>query len=60
LEILYFTAAAIVLYLVSDWVLRRIEQARGRPLAHRSAIFFVILLVLAVVVFRIIRYLAGG
>jgi hypothetical protein len=53
-EIIYFTLVAIGLYFVSDWVLDRIETARGRQFENRSVIFFVIILVLAVVSFQII------
>ena len=54
MEIIYFTLVAIGLYFVSDWVLDRIETARGRQFENRSVIFFVIILVLAVVSFQII------
>jgi len=53
----YYTIAGIMLYLVSDWILNRIEIARGERLEHRSMIFFVIIFVLAVVSFRIIEHL---
>lgn len=57
MEFIVFTAVAIGLYFLSDWLLRRIEAAAGRMLEHRSLIFFVILLVLALVIFWIIRRL---
>jgi hypothetical protein len=53
-EIIYFTLVGIGLYFASDWVLDRIESARGRRFENRSVIFFVIILVLAVVSFQII------
>ncbi len=53
----YYTIAGITLYLVSDWILNRIEVSRGKRLEHRSMIFFVIIFVLAVVSFRIIEHL---
>ena len=53
----YYTIAGIALYLGSDWILNRIEIARGERLKYRSVVFFVIILVLAVVTFRIIEYL---
>jgi len=55
----YYTIAGITLYLVSDWILNRIEIARGERLEHRSMIFFVIIFVLAVVSFRIIEHLTS-
>jgi hypothetical protein len=45
---------AIGLYFASDWILDRIESARGRQFENRSVIFFVIILVLAVVSFQIL------
>lgn len=55
MEIIYFTAVAIVLYLVSDWLLERIELYVGRRLEYRTLIFFVILLSLALASFSLIR-----
>jgi len=60
MEILYFTVAAIFLYLGSDWILNQIEASRGERFEHRSLIFFAIILVLAVSSFAIIEYLATG
>lgn len=54
MEFIYYTLAGIALYFVSDWLLERIEQARGKRFENRSVIFFVIILVLAVVSFQII------
>jgi len=52
---LYYTIIAIVLYLVSDWILNRIEEQRGARFEYRSAIFFVIILVLSVGTFKLIE-----
>ena len=54
MEIIYFTLVGIGLYFASDWILDRIETARGRQFENRSVIFFVIILVLAVVSFQIL------
>lgn len=59
MTILYFTLAAIVLYLAADWILKRIETAKGRRLEHRSMVFFVILLAMAMTSFALIRNLTG-
>jgi hypothetical protein len=53
-EILYFSLVAILLYLLSDILLRRIESAAGRTLEYRSVIFFGILLALALASFALI------
>jgi hypothetical protein len=57
MEIVYFSLAAILLYLFSDWLLLRIEAAVGRRLEYRTPIFFAILLVLAMSSFALIRSL---
>ena len=50
-----FTIVAIVLYFFSDWLLQRVEASAGRRFEHRSLIFFVILLTLALVTFSFIQ-----
>ena len=56
---IYFTVVAIALYLVSDWLLQRVEASAGRRLEHRSLIFFVILLSLALITFSFIQQQTG-
>jgi len=55
MEILAFTVNAIAIYLLADWIVRAIEKRRGEALKQRQAIFFLIILVLAVVSFRLLR-----
>jgi predicted PurR-regulated permease PerM len=57
MEMLYYTIAAIFLYVVSDWILNRIERRRGERFENRSLVFFVIILVLAVILFNLIQQL---
>lgn len=59
MTIIYFTAVAVLLYLFSDWVLERIEIRAGKRLEHRSLVFFVILLSLALVTFAFIQRQTG-
>lgn len=59
MEAVYFTLVAIGLYFASDWLLGRIEIARGERLEHRSLIFLFILLPLALASFALIRLLGG-
>ena len=56
---IYFTVAGIVLYLVSDWLLQRIEAGVGKRFEYRSLIFFVILLSLALITFEFIQRIGG-
>ena len=60
MEIIYYTLAGLGLYFVSDWILNQIEIRRGERFEQRSLIFFGIILVLALIVFRLIRYLQQG
>lgn len=60
MEMVYFTIAGIALYFVSDWILERVEIARGERFENRTLIFFVILLALALVTFSVIRRLTAA
>jgi len=60
MEAIYFTIVAIFLYFGSDWILQRIEMARGSRFEHRTLIFFAILSVLAISSFSLIRSLSDG
>jgi len=57
MQYVYFTLAAIFLYLASDMILSKIEAKRGKPLPNRSVIFFAIILVLAIVSFKAIEFI---
>ncbi len=59
MSIVYFTLAAVALYLLSDWILERVEVAAGRRFQYRSLVFFSILLTLAVTSFALISHLTG-
>ncbi len=59
MEMLYFTLAAVLLYLGADWILNRIEVIVGRRFEYRSIIFFAILLVMALASFALIRHLSS-
>jgi len=60
MSIVYFTLVAIILYVAADWMLERVEIAAGKRLEHRSLIFFVILLTLALTSFTLIQSYSGG
>ena len=57
MEIVYFTLVATGLYFFSDWLIDRIEKARGERMANRNIIFFVIILALALLTFKVIDVL---
>jgi hypothetical protein len=60
MSIVYFTLTAIVLYLLSDWILERVEVTVGRRFQYRSLVFFSILLTLAMTSFVLISHLTGN
>ncbi len=60
MEMLYYTVAAILLYVVSDWILNQIEIRRAKRFDNRSLIFFAIILVLSVALFNLVQQLQPG
>ena len=55
MEMLYYTFAAILLYVVSDWILNQVEIRRGTRFENRSLVFFAIILVLSVALFNLVQ-----
>ena len=60
MSIVWFTVVAVILYLVSDRILDRIEIAAGRRFEHRTLLFFAILLTLALFTFSLIGVYTGN
>lgn len=54
-----FTVVGIVAYLAADRILDWIEVRRGNRFEHRTLIFFVLLLALALGAFQLINLLVG-
>jgi len=57
MEFVYYTLAGLILYALSDWILKQIEKWRGEQFEQRTLIFFVIILVLALTSFKAIEML---
>ena len=57
MEAIYYTAAAIILYLVADRIIDTAERMAGRRFEYRSLYFFALLSALAVGSFYVIRNL---
>ena len=53
-EVLIYTASGILLYMLTDAALRFIEEQHGEPLPYRSVIFFVMIFLMAVILFQVI------
>ena len=60
MEILIFTLNAIVIYLLSDHIVRALERHRDGPLKYRRAVFFLIFLALAIVTFQLLQRIFTG
>ena len=56
---LYYTVTAVLLYLLSDWILNQIEQSIGKRLKYRSVVFFVIIMTLSLSSFELIDRIVG-
>lgn len=59
MEMVYYTIAAVVLYMVSDYILNTIEIKMGKRLPNRSVFFFIIISILAFSSFNFIRAVFG-
>ena len=57
MEMILFTVVAVILYVVSDWILNQIEIKQGTRFENRSLIFFVIIGTLSVITFYILQNL---
>lgn len=52
-----YTIAGVLLYLISDSLLQRMELNAGHRFEHRSIIFFIIITILSVTSFAIFRFM---
>ncbi len=60
MEIVVFTANAIVIYLLADWIIKLVEKRRGEALKNRGLIFFVVFLPLILISFEILKHFLIG
>ena len=58
-DLILFTLNAIMIYLLADWLVRKLEQRRGAALKQRQVVFFVIFLGLALLSFAVLRGILG-
>ena len=55
MDLVYFTLVAIGLYFAADWLLDRIERARGARFENRQVVFLAIILPLALAAFWLVQ-----
>jgi len=60
MQMMYLTIAGLLLYLVSDWILQRVEIHYGKRFEYRNLFFFLILVSLSLISFALIRVLQPG
>jgi hypothetical protein len=61
MQYVYYTLAAITLYFLSDFILVKIEQARGKPFQQqRSLVFLAIIMILALSTFKAVELLVAS
>ena len=60
MEIVIFTANAIVIYLLADWIIKFVEKRRGEVLKNRRIIFFIVFLPLILISFELLKYFLTG
>ena len=60
MDLVYFTLVAIGLYFGAEWLLERIERARGRRFENRQVAFFLVILPLALLAFWLVRLLSSA
>ena len=59
MEIVLFTGVGIVLYLLTNLLLSKLESLRGERLPGRNIIFFVIIMALSLSTFSVLGRLTG-
>jgi hypothetical protein len=57
MQFVYYTIAALLLYVLSDWILVRMETFHGDRFKYRSLVFFGLVMILAVSSFKVIEIL---
>ncbi|MFA5370623.1 MAG: hypothetical protein WC053_01205 [Sideroxydans sp.] len=55
LEIIYYTLIAGALYLLSNWILERMEIKRGKRFPYRSLVFFFIMMAMVLITFGLLN-----
>ena len=58
-EILLYTGTGIFLYLLTEFALNSMEKMHGAVLPYRNIIFFVIIFMLAMILFPLIQMMLG-
>ncbi|MBT7370483.1 MAG: hypothetical protein HN816_07540 [Gammaproteobacteria bacterium] len=60
MEIIIYTASGIFLYVLADAALNYLESLHGEPIPHRSVVFFVIIFIMAMILFPAVQLIFNG
>ena len=60
IQVLIYTASGILLYVLADAILNYIEKMHGEPIPYRNIVFFIIISMMALILFQLIRLLFAG
>ena len=56
MQIVLFTIIALVVYVVSDGIVKAIDKNREEPLQNQTLIFFIVFFALILISFQALRY----
>jgi hypothetical protein len=60
MDIALFAVTGIVVYLLSDWIVKAIDKGRAEPLQNRQIIFFIIFFGLILLSFEMLKYFGAA
>ena len=56
MDIALFAVTGIIVYLLSDWIVKTIDKQRAEPLQNRQLIFFIVFFGLILLSFEALKY----
>ena len=56
MDIALFAVTGIIVYLLSDWIVKAIDKQRAEPLQNRQLIFFIVFFGLILLSFEALKY----
>ena len=60
MDIALFAVTGVVVYVLSDWIVKTIDKSRAEPLRNRQIIFFIIFFGLILLSFEMLKYFGAA
>jgi hypothetical protein len=60
MDIALFAVTGVVVYVLSDWIVKTIDKSRAEPLQNRQIIFFIIFFGLVLLSFEMLKYFGAA